>query len=211
MYFPVDKVTTDALFTATNTAVRVSGMTDWDDGEIDLLEESRRLIADLEDTYVNFVVGIDSVSESLQTALTGFEEIATGSVMREVGMDDPIKIEDAVFLPELGGVLTVDRAYSLASTTHAVKTIRAAISSGMLRVEKPNGPDGKKQLVTRNFLKEYRTACQERPNPRASCSVPPVTTPQGSSRTKPNGASTTDLRELTRAAALKTLQGLKRS
>lgn len=135
------------------------------------------------------------------------DKFLTGSAPEPISMTDPVKVEDAIFLPELGGYMAINPEFSIPSRTHAVKTLRNAIASGKLRVEKPNS---KNQFLTRNFLQEYRELCQDQSNLPALTSAANAATPKVTSRTKPSGASMIEAKELTQASARKTLSSLKR-
>jgi len=160
-----------------------------DNDELDPDEMIRRMIADMEEDLVEIEMRGSDYDARMAVLLSG-------AAPKHVDMDTAVKIDEAIFLPELGGVWTESLEFSIPSQTHSVKTLRNAIASGALGVERPHI---KKQFLTRNLLKEYRESCRERPNPHISSSATLGNMPSlVKSRTKPSGAFTTDERELTR-------------
>tara|TARA_R110000850_G_scaffold17029_5_gene52723 strand:+ start:2329 stop:2853 length:525 start_codon:yes stop_codon:yes gene_type:complete len=170
------------------------------DDDIDADELVRRIIADIE----AFLVEIELRGSDYDARMA---VLLSGAALRQVAMDKAVRVEDAIYLPELGGEWTENMEFSVPSQTHAVKTLRSAITSGALGVEKPNS---KNHLVTRTMLQEWRESCQEKSTRQASTSVANATTPMVSSPIKRNGVSMTEARELTRASAKATLNSLKR-
>jgi hypothetical protein len=96
--------------------------------------------------------------------------------------DAPLRLEDAVCLPELGG------SPGSPSTTVSVKMLRLAIERGQLAVVRPNT---KNLYVTRKLIREWQESClgQKIPFRSSSSAKSGRTRPEGS-RTRPNTSST---------------------
>lgn len=112
----------------------------------------------------------------------------------EIPDNAPLKLEQAVRLPELAGVLSV-------------KTLRSAISAGRLHVLRPNS---KNLFTTRRFIREWLESCQGQESPLTSSSGAPARTSKAGSPTEPSTSSKTALTNTARDAALTILQGLKK-
>jgi hypothetical protein len=152
----------------------------------------------------------DGFIEEIETKSTAYDQhmeyLKSGAMPRLVDMDTPVKVEDAIFLPELGGAWTVNPELSIPSQTHAVKTIRSAIASGALAFEQPN----RKQFVTRRFVQEWRESCRDQSSPQDSYSEKKPATPQAKLPTKRSGESMTEERKLRQASAKAILNSLKK-
>lgn len=67
-------------------------------------------------------------------------------------IDAPLKLDDAVCLPELGGHMTSDADYRSRSATVSVKTLRTAIERSEL---KHGWLNSKNMFVTRRWIREW--------------------------------------------------------
>lgn len=127
-------------------------------------------------------------------AIAAVREIERPPEAAEVHDDAPLKLEQAICLPELAGVLSV-------------KALRAAIAAGRLRVLRPNL---KNLYTTRRFVREWLESCQGQENPLTSSSAAPARTSKAGSLTKPSISSRTAKTSTARDAALTILAGLKK-
>lgn len=123
-------------------------------------------------------------------------------------LDAPLKLDEAVCLPELGGVLTVDPGSRIPSESFSVKTLRAAVAAGQLAVIRPNS---KNLYVTRRTIKDWLEQCHVRENPHDFFSAANVATRAATSLTKPSTSSKTEKNSLALDAALESLKKLRGS
>lgn len=122
-------------------------------------------------------------------------------------LDAPLRLEDAVCLPELGGTMGDLTCDSMASTTVSVKTLRKAIADGSLICFRPNS---KNILVSRRQLQEWMRHWQDPENRPTSSSDVPARTSRVASPTKPSTSSKTATASTAQDAARMILQGLKK-
>lgn len=102
---------------------------DWD--KLDVDQQSRRLLADLEEDYVEFVVQADELSASLHTARDQLEQEARGMTPRPFDEDTRHKLADAVYLPILGGEWPRN-GQRTPSPTFTRRSLEGAIKAGLL-------------------------------------------------------------------------------
>ncbi|MCZ4287269.1 helix-turn-helix domain-containing protein [Hoeflea alexandrii] len=144
-----------------------------------ILDEMGKLIACIEEDILKFDQGFDKFKSEI-------DEIVSGSMPRGYGDDDLIALPLVVYLPELGGSLTVNHDFSTIGTVSR-KAIYAAIASGDLEVVKIN----KNFHVTKAALKDWIEACRSQSKNRAqSSAVVPLGTKTGSSHTEERSSST---------------------
>ncbi|WP_181169242.1 hypothetical protein [Mesorhizobium sp. B2-2-2] len=136
-----------------------------------------------------------------------WEEFRKGNVPADLHDDAPLRLEDAVCLPELAGVYTVNPEFRERSESITVKTLRLAIERKELAVVRPNT---KNLYVTRRTLREWLEACQGQGNPRTSSSGKSAAMRKDESRTRPSGTSTTMTSNTSLDAARRILQELKK-
>lgn len=134
-------------------------------------------------------------------AIAAMSTIEKASAVPEVHEDAPLRLEDAVCLPELGG------RNGAPSTTVSVKMLRGAISDGRLKALRPNS---KNIFTTRKLIREWQESCLGQGNPLISSSAAPARMPLARSHIKPSTSSKTVLTSTARDAALTILQGLKK-
>lgn len=127
-------------------------------------------------------------------AIAAVREIEKRPEAPEIPDDAPLKLEQAILLPELAGALSV-------------KALRTAISAGRLRFLRPNT---KNLFTTRRFIREWLESCQGQENPLTSSSGAPARTSTAGSPIRPSTSSKTALTSTARDAALTILQGLKK-
>jgi len=140
--------------------------------------------------------------------LEALDDYLQGKSPADVHEDAPLKLEDAICLPELQGYFAVDPTLRTPSESLSIKTLRKAIADGQLAVLRPNT---KNLYVTRRAVKEWLLSCQDPVNPRISNSGRNDVTPQGGSRTRQHTSSTTMIDSTPLDAALTTLKALKNS
>jgi hypothetical protein len=138
--------------------------------------------------------------------LAELDDYLQGKSPVDIHDDAPLKLEDAICLPELQGYFAVDPALRTPSESLSIKTLRKAIADGKLAVLRPNT---KNLYVTRRAVKEWLKSCLDPVNPRISSSAVSGMTKAASSRTTPFGSSKTEKSKLARDAAEKTLLALK--
>lgn len=127
---------------------------------------------------------------------------------KDLHLDAPLKLDEAICLPELGGVLTVDPGSRIPSESFTVKTLRAAIAAGQLAVVRPNS---KNLYVTRRTIKDWLDRCHVQKNPHDYFSATNVATRAATSLTKQSTSSKMEQNNLAQAAALERLKKLKGS
>ncbi|MFN3131886.1 DNA-binding protein [Roseibium sp.] len=93
--------------------------------------------------------------------------------------DVPISLDDALFLPELGGG-SWKRSYLV-----TINELRAAVNRGDLEVER----HGKNFRTTRRYIAEWREKCRVHPNQPASGSDLPAKPLTGARSNKPSTSS----------------------
>ncbi|MCH4539450.1 hypothetical protein [Ochrobactrum sp. A-1] len=120
----------------------------------------------------------------------------------------PLKLEQAICLPELQGYFSVNPEFRTQSESLSIKTLRKAIADGHLAVLRPNE---KNLYVTRRAVKEWLASCLDQENPRISSSAASGTTRMENSRTTPSTSSKTATSKLALDAAEMTLSALKSS
>jgi len=171
-----------------------------EDDDKTALQLTQELLDDLD----GFIVEVEQKSAVYDDHL---DYLKSGAMPYPVDFDTPVKVEDAVLLPELGGHWAVNPEFSVPSQTHAVKTLRKAISDGLLAVEKPNT---KNQFLTRKMIQEWRESCRDQSNRPDFSSVKNVETKTAKSHIYRNGASTTEEKKLIQDAARASLNALKK-
>lgn len=145
--------------------------------------------------------------EARQKIETAFEEVTAGTRLADIHDDAPLKLEDAICLPELTGVFTVNPEFRAPSESFSIKTLRRAIDAGQLRVIRPNA---KNLFTTRRFIREWLEACQGQKNPPTSSSAAPEGTNRVASLTGPSTSSRTAMTSTALDAALRILQEPKK-
>lgn len=135
-------------------------------------------------------------------------DYARGVHPADIHDDAPLKLEDAICLPELQGYFAVNPDLRIPSESLSIKTLRKAIGDGHLAVVRPNT---KNLYVTRRAIKEWLISCLDQGNPHVFVSVKSDIKTVGS-RTKPFGLSTTaTTSRIAQDAAEMTLKALKES
>lgn len=134
--------------------------------------------------------------------------IFDGAMPAELHEDAPLKLEQAICLPELNGSYTVNPELRTPSESLSIKTLRKAIADGHLAVLRPNS---KNLFTTQRAIKEWLESCQDPVNPRISSSEKNGVIQQGGSHTKPSISSTTTTSNTALDAAQMTLRALKDS
>jgi len=140
--------------------------------------------------------------------LAELDDYLRGKSPADIHEDAPLKLEQAICLPELQGYFAVDPDLRTPSESLSIKTLRKAIADGQLAVLRPNE---KNLFVTRRAIKEWLNRCLDQGNPRISSLGRNDVTPQGGSRTRPSTLSMTMTSNTALDAALTTLQELKDS
>lgn len=135
-------------------------------------------------------------------------DIFDGAVPAELNENAPLKLEQAICLPELNGSYTVNPDLRIPSESLSIKTLRKAIADGHLAVLRPNS---KNLFTTQRAVKEWLASCLDPVNPRISNSGRNDATVRDALRTKPFISSTTTINNTALDAALTTLQALKDS
>lgn len=145
-----------------------------DDSYDDLQNKIAEMIRDLSD---------DTWYREAKHHLAELEKALTE---KDVDVDEPLKLTDAVCLTELGGRFTADPESRVPSETITVRTLRTAIDSGQLAVIRPNS---KNLYVTRRTIAAWLEKCHVQKNPPASSYVNHDTTKTANSLTKPSTSS----------------------
>lgn len=126
----------------------------------------------LPDEVADSVPEIDAILDLIQASNRmlneAVEKVAASFAVKEIGLDVPLRLRDAVCLPELGGTFTVDPTLRTESEVFSIKTLQKAIGDGKLAVLKPNK---KNQYVTRRAIQEFLESCLDRKNPHTFGSV----------------------------------------
>jgi hypothetical protein len=161
------------------------------------------------DTELRFLEAEDllhGMRESSREIERDVAQLKSGNLPVDMHDDAPLKLEDAICLPELAGAYTVGKEFRRSSESFTVKTLRLAIERGELRTIRPNA---KNLYVTRRFIREWLERCQGQENPPISSYVVPVRANMEGSPTRQSTSSKTALTSTARDAALTILQGLK--
>lgn len=140
--------------------------------------------------------------------LAELDDYLRGKSPADVHEDAPLKLEDAICLPELQGYFAVDPSLRTPSESLSIKTLRKAIADGQLAVLRPNT---KNLYVTRRAVKEWLNSCLDQGNPHISSSERNGVTLRDALRTKQHISSTTMIDSTPLDAALTTLKALKDS
>ena len=146
--------------------------------------------------------------EEAFAALEELDDYLQGRSPADVHDGAPLKLEQAICLPELQGYFAVNAEFRTPSESLSIKTLRKAIADGHLAVLRPNE---KNLYVTRRAIKEWLESCRDQGNPRISSSEKNGVIQQGGSHTKPSISSTTTTNSTALDAALTTLAALKDS
>lgn len=165
--------------------------------EVDIVEQLQAAIRSLQEP--------DPVYEQ---AVSELEDYLQGISPADIHEGAPLKLEQAICLPELQGHFAINPEFRTPSESLSIKTLRKAIADGHLAVLKPNS---KNIFVTRRAIKEWLASCQDQGNPRTSNSERNGVIQQGGSHTKPSISSTTTTSSTALDAALTTLAALKGS
>ena len=164
---------------------------------LDLLKDGIRTLEAQEPMY-----------EQAFADLAELDDYLKGKSPADVHENAPLKLEDAICLPELQGYFSVDPTLRTPSESLSIKTLRKAISDGHLAVLRPNT---KNLYVTRKAIKEWLNSCLDPVKPRISNSGRNDVTQQDGSRTRQHISSTTMIDSMPLDAALTTLKALKDS
>ncbi|WP_143524027.1 hypothetical protein [Rhizobium rhizosphaerae] len=121
-----------------------------DDDDLDMLELSRRAMADLDAMSVEFELGAQGILAGLHRAQDEARGEAMGMTARPFDEDTRHKLVDAVFLPTLGGEV-LRNGQRLASPTFKASTLERAIRHGHLAGRK----DANKLTVSIRELREW--------------------------------------------------------
>lgn len=121
--------------------------------------------------------------------------------------DAPLRLEDAVCLPELGGSMGDLLRDATESTAVSVKTLRKAIADGALICFRPNT---KNILVSRRQIQEWMRTWQDPEKRPTSSSDAPARTNVVVLPTRPSTLSRTATTSTAQDAARMILQGLKK-
>ncbi|WP_171899772.1 MULTISPECIES: hypothetical protein [unclassified Rhizobium] len=164
----------------------------------------------------------DDTERRLFSALADFEPKLPSEIAQwpeDVSADDPtadeiydpheaapLKLEQAVCLPELGGVLRRSQGRSTPSPVFVVKTLRKAIADGALIAIRPNT---KNIFVSRSAIREWLAACQDDTRVPTLSSEKPAATKTGASRIKPSGSSKTETRSVAQDAVSMIVKALR--
>ncbi|MDH0123275.1 hypothetical protein ABE562_04755 [Brucella intermedia] len=170
------------------------------DEDIDILDQLQNGIRILEAQGPMYEKALEELAE--------LDDYLQGKSPAEVHEDAPLKLEDAICLPELRGYFSVDPVLRTPSESLSIKTLRKAISDGQLAVLRPNT---KNLYVTRRAVKEWLASCLDQGNQPISSSARIDTTRAVGSRTTPSISSKTATSRLALDAAEMTLSALKNS
>lgn len=113
------------------------------------------------DTELQFIDAeslLHEMQEGNRAVEQDFAKLKSGSLPADLHDDAPLKLEDAICLPELAGAFTVAPELRRPSESLTVKTLRLAIERGELRTIRPNT---KNLYVTRRFIREWLERCQD--------------------------------------------------
>ncbi|MCX2696220.1 hypothetical protein [Ochrobactrum chromiisoli] len=146
--------------------------------------------------------------EEAFAVLDELDDYLQGKSPADIHETAPLKLEDAICLPELQGYFAIEPTLRTPSESMSIKTLRKAIADGHLAVLRPNT---KNLYVTRKAIKEWLESCQDPAKLRISSSGRNDVMPQGGSHTKPSISSTTTTNSTALDAALTTLAALKGS
>jgi hypothetical protein len=173
-----------------------------------LLGDARKLLADIDEAYVEFVVATDQISSSLQDAVECLKRETSGSAPRDILPKTPLPLEDAACLPIFGGRLCVDPAFNRQGNVSA-KVLRDAINEGQLGHV---GLNKKNRKTSLELIEQWIASCQEPPSPRISSGSSRNTTKrQASSNRVATGPSSTSRSSLALDAALNNVMRLRGS
>jgi hypothetical protein len=164
-------------------------------------------IDELEDQLAEMIreMSDDSSYHQAKSDLAVLEKALTE---KDVNLDEPLKLSDAVCLSELGGHFTADPESRLTSETITVKTLRSAIAAGQLSVIRPNS---KNMYVTRRAIKDWVERCHVRENPHTSSLGANAATKREPSLTKQSTSSKMETSNTALDAALESLRKLRSS
>lgn len=115
----------DNVSTADRNDVEASQLNDGN--ELNAVELSRRLMADMDEMLVEFELDAQSISRKLHEAKDAAQVEALGMSPRPFGDNDLLKVSDALYLPELGGYVLrngqreASRTFTKASLTLAIE------------------------------------------------------------------------------------------
>ncbi len=168
--------------------------------DIDILDQIHAAIHDLSTP--------DPAYEQAVAELAEIGDYLDGKTPADVHEDAPLKLEDAICLPELQGYFAVNPDLRTPSESLSIKTLRKAIADGQLAVLRPNS---KNLYVTRRAVKEWLASCLDQGKPPISSSAASGMTRMENSRTTPSSSSRTATSKLARDAAETTLLALKNS
>nr|WP_278434121.1 hypothetical protein [Brucella anthropi] len=175
-------------------------MTEDDKKDVDILDLLKDGIRTLEAQKVR--------EDEAFAVLEELDDYLKGKSPADVHDDAPLKLEDAICLPELQGYFAIDPALRTPSESLSIKTLRKAIADGQLAVLRPNT---KNLYVTRRAIKEWLNSCLDPVNPRISSSEKNGVTLREELRTKQSISSTTTISNTALDAAQMTLRALKDS
>jgi len=171
------------------------------------LPNSSDLDDEAEQAWADVEAALSDMQESSRQLVEAWGEFYSGAVDAEIHDDAPLKLEDAICLPELAGVFTVNPEFREQSASLSVKTLRGAIERGELAVIRPNS---KNLYVTRKGIQEWLERCQDQRNPPTSFSERNAGTRTVASPTKRHGSLKTEKIRSAQDAALMTLSALKK-
>lgn len=157
--------------------------------------------------FLDFEDLIIDMREDNAKAEQALRDLTAALELKEISDDEPLKLEDAICLPELGGVFTVVAEHRTPSKTFSIKTLRKAISDGQLAVIRPNT---KNLYVTRAGIRDWLKECHVQESPSNS-SFSPTATKTASSRTGRSGTSDTLVSQSSQDAAKALLKKLRNS
>ena len=175
-------------------------MTEDDKKDVDILDLLKDGIRTLEAQKVQ--------EDQAFAVLDELDDYLQGRSPADVHETAPLKLEDAICLPELQGYFAVDPALRTPSESLSIKTLRKAIADGHLAVLRPNT---KNLYVTRKAIKEWLESCQDPVNQRILNSGRNDVMQTDASRTRQHISSTTMIDSTPLDAALTTLRELKDS
>lgn len=164
-----------------------------------LSTEEELLFKEMDD----FLLDMDETNRMLS-------DYARGVHPADIHDDAPLKLEDAICLPELQGYFAVNPGLRTPSESLTIKTLRKAIADGHLAVLRPNT---KNIYVTRRAVREWLNSCLDQGNPRVFISAMSDTTKKavGSRITPSTSSKTATTSRLAQDAALTILQELRGS
>lgn len=148
------------------------------------------------------------IEESIGEVMAVLDKMASdGEAMQEIvdGLDQlpldddaPLRLDDAMYLPELGGYFAREPNFRSKSDAFSVKTLRAAIKRGDLQVLRP---DAKNHYVTRRMIREWLERCHDEGKSHTSSSAARATRTGGSPTMQPGASRTETTLQLALAAA----------